>query len=102
MIALGHNYSVKAGAVDPRTGRAFLAVTGGKDSSNLLACLGGGAPPSMPTDTVAVLDAGTGALLRSIPVGKCASAVAIDQKTARVFVANAADGTISVLDANGN
>ena len=100
-VALGLDHSVKAGAVDQQTGRAFLAVTRGNGSSNLMACLGAGAPPSMPADSVAVLDTRTGALLRSIRVGRCASAVAVDQKTGRVFVANAADGTISVLDASG-
>jgi DNA-binding beta-propeller fold protein YncE len=56
----------------------------------------------MPADTVAVLDTSTGALLRSIRVGRCASAVAVDQRTSRVFVANAADNSVSVLDASGN
>src|SRR5579885_3052649 len=43
---------------------------------------------------------GGGALVRAVPVGRGPDAVAIDERTDRVFVANGDDGTVSMLDAH--
>src|SRR5437764_3114774 len=39
-------------------------------------------------------------LVRPVPVGQGPSALAVDQRTHRVFVANSVDNTVSVLDAD--
>jgi len=49
--------------------------------------------------TVTMLDARTGALLRSIPIGARPIAAAADARTGRVFVANQDRNTVDVLDA---
>jgi len=48
---------------------------------------------------VSMVDARSGALLRTVAVGRMPEAVAVDTATRRVFVANFADNTVSVLDA---
>jgi YVTN family beta-propeller protein len=50
------------------------------------------------SDSVGVLDATTGALLRTVAVGRRPGALAVDTRAGRVFVANQNDGTVSVLD----
>ncbi len=51
------------------------------------------------TDSVSVLDARSGRVVRHISVGHAPQTVAVDEQTARIFVANAGDNTVSVLDA---
>lgn len=66
-------------AVDARTNRAF--VTNRTD------------------DTVSMLDARSGAVLRTLPVGQGPLSLAVDTRTRRVFVVNETAGSVSVLDA---
>ncbi len=76
-------------AVDERTRRAFV-VDEGRDAVNGHAGARG---------SVSVLDAATGAVLRTTAVGVGANAVAVDEQAGRVFVVNTSDGSVSVLDA---
>ena len=46
-----------------------------------------------------VIDAATGAVTRTIPVGDAPDAVAVDPATHTVYVTNHGDGTVSVIDA---
>jgi len=48
---------------------------------------------------VSVLDARSGRILRTVTVGLGPYAVAVDERTSRVFVANYDGNTVSVLDA---
>jgi len=70
-----------AGAVtvDARRGLAFVATFG------------------VPS-TVVALDTGTGRVRAQIGVGRSAAALAVDEQRDRLFVANEADGTVSVID----
>lgn len=75
-------------AVDERLGRVFVACL---DHDNVHGLgIGAGA--------VSVLDATSGALLTTLPVGIGPLAVAVDDSTQRVFVLNT-EGTVSVFDA---
>lgn len=65
-------------AVDDRTGRVFIA--------------------NEESHSISVLDARSGVVLRTVPVG-FATALAVDEKAGRVIVANGGSGTVSVLDA---
>ena len=66
-------------AVDELTDRVFVRCNSGR---------------------IVVLDARSGAVLRTTPVGRAPwGQVAVDQRTARVFVTNPHDRTVSVLDA---
>jgi DNA-binding beta-propeller fold protein YncE len=47
---------------------------------------------------VSVLDAGNGTVLRTMPVGRGPEGMAIDLRTGRVFVVNAVDNDVSVLN----
>jgi YVTN family beta-propeller protein len=76
-VAVGKN--PRAVDVDEGRNRAFVANSG--------------------SDTVSVLDARTGALLRTVAVGTTPTTVAVDATYGHVFVANRGSGTISVLDA---
>jgi YVTN family beta-propeller protein len=49
--------------------------------------------------TVALLDTRSGAVLRTVSVGIGANAIAVDERSGYVCVANSGDGTLSVLDA---
>jgi len=54
-------------------------------------------------NAVALLDMRSGALLRTIAVGKGPNSVVVDARHHRAFVVNSTDGTVSVLDtARGN
>jgi YVTN family beta-propeller protein len=75
-------------AVDARRSRAFVV------NSNT-AVYGSAYGPG----TVSVLDTRTGALLRTVTVGTVPATLAVDERTDRVFVANAEEDTVSVLDA---
>lgn len=76
-------------AVDERTRQAFVV------DARLVKANGhpGG------RGSVSVLDAGTGAVVRTTAVGAGADGVAIDELAGRAFIANAGDSTVSVLDA---
>jgi len=67
-------------AVDPNTGRVFVA--------------------NGDSNTVSVLDARTGAVIRTTPVGQTPQAVAVDRVTGRAFVVNSSSNTVSVLAAS--
>lgn len=76
----------RAIALDTRTGRVFVAND-----------------PTPRTGKrrgyVSVFDARTGALLRTVTVGRGPSSVVVSERFGRVFVVNAASGSVSVLDA---
>jgi YVTN family beta-propeller protein len=76
-------------AVDEKTGRVFVA--------------NGAGPPGQGNVTVggsvSVLDARSGAVLSTVPVGLAPFALAVDEKHGLVFVANQRDNNVSVLDA---
>ncbi len=55
-------------------------------------------PWTPPPGFVLVIDTGTGDVVRRVNVGHGASALAIDARIGRAFVANSADDTVSVLD----
>jgi YVTN family beta-propeller protein len=65
-------------ALSARTGRAFVANSDG---------------------TASTLDAASGAVLRTVRVGRQPLTLALDEATKRVFIGNAGSGTVSVLDA---
>ena len=78
-------------AIDRRVGRVFVLNTP-------FGIPGGG----MPRSTVGVLDAATGALLRTTTVGRMdglgmAGSLAVDETTGRAFVLNSGDHSVSVL-----
>ncbi len=118
-----------AGAVDARTGRAFILgwplqqgyEAGAAQVSTIdmqsdafigSATVGRGAGAVVvdprtarvfvangADDTVSVLDGRNGALLRTVAVGWHPAAMAVDDRQGRVFVVNAGEGSLSVLDA---
>jgi len=53
-------------------------------------------------DTVAVIDAGDGRKIATIPVGRRPKAVAVDSSRGLVYAANTGDGTVTVIDAATN
>jgi len=77
-------------AVDTHTRRVFV-LNGGNN--------GGGTS----NGAVTILDSATGRVVGNTPVGRLALPVTpvVDTRTGRVFVANNASGTVSVLDARG-
>jgi DNA-binding beta-propeller fold protein YncE len=81
--ALLHVTAVGSGpsalAVDPMTGRVFVACEGDA--------------------TVRVLDARSGAPLRTVTLPAAPSALAVDERRGRVYVISAAAGLLSLLDA---
>jgi len=70
---------VPAAAVDERTNRIFVA--------------------NLRENTVSVLDAQTGHMLRTVGVGRDPWSLAVATTAGRVCVANASSNTISILDA---
>jgi YVTN family beta-propeller protein len=77
-------------AVDERTDRVFLLT---------------GAPSFQPYPTtqcappiVSLLDARSGRVLRTVPLGLSAAAIAVDERTGRAFVSDTLDRTVLVLD----
>lgn len=83
-VTVGAAFDPLAGlAVDTHTGHA-LVVTADK------ATHAGG--------RLVMLDARSGALLRRAVVGHISAGIAVDERTARAFVYNCADGTVSVVD----
>jgi DNA-binding beta-propeller fold protein YncE len=71
-------------AVDPRSGRVFVANKGPVDGN--LVPLGNG--------TVTVLDERSGAVLRTSGVGTYPTAIAVDERAGRAFVVNASGTTV--------
>ncbi len=80
--------SPAAAAVDEQNGRVFVASDGAP----------GVGTPGGGLGRVSILDARTGAVLHSAPVGRAPQALAVDPATQRVFVANMTSNTVSVLD----
>jgi DNA-binding beta-propeller fold protein YncE len=78
-------------AVDERTARAF--VIGPPEQVDP-------AVASTPSGLVAVLDTRSGALVQITPLGSGPDAVAVDERTGRVFVATSNAGTVTVVDAH--
>ncbi len=79
-------------AVDGRTGHAFV-VTG----AFLPAAHAYGPSQSPRPNVVTVLDLARVKILGALAVGRGQPALVLDERTRRVFVANSADGTVSVL-----
>lgn len=77
-VALGWDAHPDAVAVDARRGRAYVAVCGPDDRVGLP--IGAG--------RVVVLDAVTGARLRSFAAGVLPAALAVDERDGRIIVAN--------------
>src|SRR5919201_2994755 len=77
-------------AVDGRIERAFVVVQGGYDLH--------GNPTG--NGRVRVVDTRHGRVLRAVGVGLYPSAVAVDERTGRVFMANDGERSVSVLDAH--
>jgi len=82
-------------AVDQRTGQA-LTVTAGSLGEPVQG-QGGSRGNKQGSGYVSVLDLATGTLRASISVGRTPAAVAVDERTGHVFVANLDDDTVSVL-----
>src|SRR5437763_16626290 len=80
--------STRSVAVDGRTERAFVVVQGGYDLH--------GNPTG--NGSVRVVDTRHGRVLRTVGVGLSPGAVAVDERTGRVFVANDGERSVSVLD----
>lgn len=105
----GRIFIVNAGIVqvfDTRTGaRVYTARSG----TAYLAGMGGPAPavderagrvfvPNLVDDTISVLDARSGRVVRVLYVGHRPDAIAVDDHTQRLLVASTADWTLTVLD----
>ena len=82
-------------AVDQRTGQALTVTAGSLDGS--VQGQGGSRGNKQGSGYVSVLDLATGTLRASISVGRTPAAVAVDERTGHVFVANLDDDTVSVL-----
>jgi YVTN family beta-propeller protein len=85
-IAVGR--SPLAVTVDEHVGRAFVLSAGPSHNGY-----------SSGHSTVALLDTRSGAVLRTVPVGIGASALAVDARSGHAFVANSGEATVSMLDA---
>jgi YVTN family beta-propeller protein len=88
-VALGQRPT--ALSVDEAAGRVFTLNSARID-------------PAVPyaasaSTSVSVLDARSGALLRTVVPGALPSALAVDERSGHVFVTNSGDDTVSVLDA---
>ncbi len=93
-------------AADTRTGRVFVVNRGPLDNGYG----GSGNPLGARAGSVSVLDATTGQVLRTQPVGRGPALIAVDERLGRVFVVNrgpfdpgtrafSAHSTVSILDA---
>lgn len=117
-VAVGVPLSSTGGTIDvatvaTRTGRTVRVVTVGRSTAVGVAAAVAvdtrahhafvvtQAPPSgAPTpDVLTALDTRTGRPIRARALGAGPPAVGVDEQTGRVFVANAGDDTVSVLDA---
>lgn len=91
-----------AAAVDPALGRIYVVHRGlFRDI-----CLNAADCASWPTDVVTVVDQKSGAVLNTIGVGAAVNGVgqgiAVDATRHRVFVTNAGDQTVTVIDGTTN
>lgn len=85
LVSVG--YSAAAIAIDGRAGRV-LVLNRNAD--------GNGSP--LGRGSVSVLDARSGAVLRTTTVGTLPGSIAVDERAGRVVVTNPRDGSVSVLD----
>jgi YVTN family beta-propeller protein len=76
-------------AVDARTERVFLATAGPRRSGR-----------ATDPGSVSVLDARTGAIRRTITLGRSPRALALDTRTGRAFVVSGSN-TVAILDGTG-
>jgi YVTN family beta-propeller protein len=74
-------------AVDARTERVFLATAGPQRSGR-----------ASDPGSVSVLDARTGAVRRTITLGRSPRAIALDSRTGRAFVVSGGSNTVAILD----
>ncbi len=86
-VAVGH--LPHAVAVDARTARVFVTNIGAVDKETTPVGAG----------TVSVLDAHTGAVLRTVSVGTGPFTLVVAERTTRAFIINALDGSVTLLDA---
>lgn len=86
-------------AVDEQAGRVYVACNDILGRGNLLDVARVGLHFALKDGgAVAILDARTGASLRTVRMGQGATAVAVDPARARAFVVNSLSNTVSVLD----
>jgi len=78
-------------AVDERMGRAFATTYGAMTPRTMRSPYGGVTTIKVlsGTGSVRVLDARTGVLLQTVPIGLATTGVAVDERRGRVFVASA-------------
>jgi YVTN family beta-propeller protein len=94
-VAAAHGFAYVANwGVAPLEGE-ISAPTGLADNADKLAIDARGIAKA---GTVSVVDLARGAVVATIPVGRHPTAVALDAKHGRLFVANANDDTVSVID----
>lgn len=79
-------------AVDEQAQRVFIAMQG-------VPVGGCGRYAPMTQGSVAVLNSGTGALLRTVPLHTCPGAIAVDSRAGHVFVVAGPNGVVTMLDA---
>jgi YVTN family beta-propeller protein len=77
-------------AVDARTERVYLAAVGPRRSGR-----------ASDPGSVSVLDARTGAVRRTITLGRSPRAIALDTRTERAFVVSGGSNTVAILDGTG-
>jgi DNA-binding beta-propeller fold protein YncE len=77
-------------AVNARTERVFLATAGPRRSGR-----------ATDPGSVSVLDARTGAIRRTITLGRSPRAIALDSRTGRAFVVTGGSNTVAILDGTG-
>jgi YVTN family beta-propeller protein len=77
-------------AVDARTERVFLATAGPRRSGR-----------ATDPGSVSVLNARTGAVRRTITLGRSPRAIALDSRTGRAFVVTGGSNTVAILDGTG-
>jgi YVTN family beta-propeller protein len=90
--------NASSGRVPYRVSVGAAAVTRGAvlvERAGRLVVVTESAPGAGVTDRVSLLDAHTGALMRTVPVGTGANALAVDERTERVFVT--VSGPLSTL-----
>jgi len=85
-------------AVDARTERVYVLETAGV-RHGLAALVPQAFAPPWPDNTLSVLDARSGALLRTVEVGTMPRAIAIDDRTGHAFVASVRARTVGIIDA---
>ena len=116
----GNGHQPSAVAVNPSTGRVYVANTWSNnvsvvdpDSNSVVATVAVGTQPqgiavnpasnrvyvtNTWANSVSVLDGASNLVIATVPVGENPDGVAVNPNTNRVYVANFADGTVSVID----